>query len=207
MNEQTVEIAKSALHQARPWREGMPWWIVILEGLLALAVGLYILTQPAAGSQVILILAAYLFILSAERALLGFRERIPPEILAERMVRAGIGLTVGAIILLDAWQHFMAAPAPLVILSLGWLLIGVVGIWEWVSAGRKLGLGLGGLISPVASTLFGLVMLGSRLALGSMVLQLLGILATATGVALLIYGFMLSRKAATSSPTSAGEAI
>jgi hypothetical protein len=123
------------------------------------------------------------------------------------MVRAGIGLTVGVIILFDAWQHFMVSPAPLVILSLGWLLIGLVGIWEWVSAGRELGLGLGGLISPVVSALFGLLMLGSRLALGGTLLQLLGIMATVAGIALLIYGLILYWKADTLSVATAGEVI
>jgi hypothetical protein len=178
----------------------MPWWIVILEGLIGLGVGLYILTQPAAGGQIVLILAVYLLVISVERALLGFRERIPPGILAERMLRAGIGLTVGAIIVLDAWQPFMTSPAPLVILSLGWLLIGLIGIWEWITAGKELGLGLGGLISPIVSALFGLLMLGSRMALGGTLLQILGIVATVAGVALLLYGFILYRSSKSATP-------
>lgn len=201
MSEQTSELAKAALHQVRPWRRGMPWWVVVLEGLIALGIGIYILTQPAAGGQIVLIFAIYLLIINGERALLGFRDRIPPEILAERMLRAGIGLTIGLIIVFDAWQHFMTPPAALVILSLGWLLIGLVGLWEWMSTGKELGLGLGGLISPIVSALFGLLMLGSRLALGGPLLQLIGILATVAGVGLLAWGFMIYRShAATTVP-------
>lgn len=197
MSEQTSELAKSALSQVRPWRKGLPWWVVAIEGLIALGVGIYILTQPAAGSQIVMILALYLLIVSAERAILGFRELIPQAIVAERMLRAGIGLTVGLIIVLDSWQSFMTSPAPVVILSLGWLLTGLIAIWEWVAARSILGLGLGALISPILSSLFGLLMLVSRLSLSGFVLQALGILATVAGVALLIYGYFLSRKSST----------
>lgn len=201
MSEQTSEFAKSALSQVRPWRKGLPWWVVVLEGLIALVVGIYILTQPAAGSQIVLILALYLLIVSAERAFLGFRELIPHAIVAERMLRAGIGLTVGLIIVLDSWQPFMTSPAPVVILSLGWLLTGLIAIWEWVAARSILGLGFGALISPIVSSLFGLLMLVSRLSLSGLVLQSLGILATVAGVALLIYGYFLSRKSSAPPPS------
>ena len=205
MSEQTSELAKAALHQARPWRQGMPWWVVVLEGLIALGIGIYILTQPAAGGQIILIFGLYLLIINIERALLGFRDRIPSEILAARMLRAGIGLTIGLIIVFDAWQQFMTSPAPLVLLSLGWLLIGLVGLWEWMSAGKTLGLGLGGLILPVVSTLFGLLMLGSRLTLGGPLLQIIGVLATVAGVGLLGYGYMLSRSQSVTTVAAGGD--
>jgi uncharacterized membrane protein HdeD (DUF308 family) len=196
MNEQTSEMAKAALEQAKPWRQGMAWWVVLIEGLAALGLGIYILTQPNAGDSIVLLLALYLLIISAERALNGFRARIPAAILAERMLRAGVGLTVGLIIVLNAWQTFMVPPAPLVILSLGWLLIGLVGLWEWVTARTQVGLGLAALIFPLIYTLFGLLMLGSRLAMGAVLIQVLGIVATVAGVLLLGYAFFLYRNAA-----------
>lgn len=204
MNEQTSEMAKSALHQVRPWRQGMAWWIVLVEGLLVLGIGIYILTQPAAGGQIVFLLAAFLLIISGERTLNGFRERIPPVILAERMLRAGIGLTVGLIIVFNSWQNFMEPPAPVVILSLGWLLTGTVGIWEWWTAREELGLGWGALIMPVLSAILGVLMLGSRLTLAGAVLQAVAILATVAGVALLGYSFWLYRQAAN---RAAGSAI
>ena len=36
MTDHTTEMAKSALRQVRPWRAGMPWWVILLEGLIAL---------------------------------------------------------------------------------------------------------------------------------------------------------------------------
>ncbi|MCL4857822.1 MAG: hypothetical protein KJZ93_00380 [Caldilineaceae bacterium] len=196
MNEQTSEMAKSMLSQVRPWRQGMAWWVVLIEGLIVLGIGIYVLTQPVAGAQIVVLLAAFLLIISVERAINGFREIIPPAILAERMLRAGIGLTVGLIIVFNNWQNFMNPPAPVVILSLGWLLTGAVGIWEWVTGRQDLGLGLGALIIPAISALFGLLMLGSRLALGGVVLQAIGILAVVAGVALFGYSYWLYRQAA-----------
>jgi len=197
MNDQTTEMAKSALRQVRPWRAGMPPWVVLLEGLIALGIGIYILWAPNAGAHVVLLLGLYLLVVHIERAVLGFRARIPAVILAERMLRAGIGLTVGLIIVFDALIPFMNSPAPLVILSWGWLLIGAIGIWEWVSARGELGLGLGALVFPAVSALFGLLMLGSRLALGPLVLQSLAIVAIVAGIGLLGYAFMLYRNAQT----------
>ena len=195
MNDQTTEMAKSALRQVRPWRAGMAWWIVLVEGLIALGIGIYLLTSANAGKHFVLLLGLYLLVAHVERAIMGFRARIPAAILAERMLRAGIGLTVGLIIVVDAMIPFMNSPAPLVILSLGWLLIGAIGIWEWASARGELGLGLGALVFPIVSALFGLLMLASRLALGPFILQALAIVAIVAGVALLGYAFMLYRNA------------
>ncbi len=171
MTDHTTEMAKSALRQVRPWRAGMPWWVILLEGLIALGIGIYVLMAPNAGNSIVLLLALYLLVAHVERAIIGFRSQIPAAILAERMLRAGIGVTVGLIIVVDALIPFINPPAPLVILSLGWLLIGAIGIWEWVSARAELGLGLGALVFPVVSALFGLLMLASRLALGPLVLN------------------------------------
>jgi len=195
MTDQTTEMAKSALRQVRPWRAGMPWWVILLEGLIALGIGIYVLMAPNAGNSIVLLLALYLLVVHVERAIIGFRSRIPAAILAERMLRAGIGVTVGLIIVVDALIPFINPPAPLVILSLGWLLIGAIGIWEWVSARAELGLGLGALVFPVVSALFGLLMLASRLALGPLVLQSLAIVSIVAGIALLGYAFMLYRNA------------
>jgi uncharacterized membrane protein HdeD (DUF308 family) len=195
MTDHTTEMAKSALRQVRPWRAGMPWWVILLEGLIALGIGIYVLMAPNAGNSIVLLLALYLLVVHVERAIIGFRSRIPAAILAERMLRAGIGVTVGLIIVVDALVPFINPPAPLVILSLGWLLIGAIGIWEWVSARAELGLGLGALVFPVVSALFGLLMLASRLALGPLVLQSLAIVGIVAGIALLGYAFMLYRNA------------
>jgi len=195
MTDHTTEMAKSALRQVRPWRAGMPWWVILLEGLIALGIGIYVLMAPNAGNSIVLLLALYLLVVHVERAIIGFRSRIPAAILAERMLRAGIGMTVGLIIVVDALVPFINPPAPLVILSLGWLLIGAIGIWEWVSARAELGLGLGALVFPVVSALFGLLMLASRLALGPLVLQSLAIVGIVAGIALLGYAFMLYRNA------------
>lgn len=195
MTDHTTEMAKSALRQVRPWRAGMPWWVILLEGLIALGIGIYVLMAPNAGNSIVLLLALYLLVVHVERAIIGFRSRIPAAILAERMLRAGIGVTVGLIIVVDALIPFINPPAPLVILSLGWLLIGAIGIWEWVSARAELGLGLGALVFPVVSALFGLLMLASRLALGPLVLQSLAIVGIVAGIALLGYAFMLYRNA------------
>ncbi len=195
MTDQTTEMAKSALRQVRPWRAGMPWWVILLEGLIALGIGIYVLMAPNAGNSIVLLLALYLLVVHVERAIIGFRSRVPTAILAERMLRAGIGVTVGLIIVIDALVPFINPPAPLVILSLGWLLIGAIGIWEWVSARAELGFGLGALVFPMVSALFGLLMLASRLALGPLVLQSLAVVGIVAGIALLGYAFMLYRNA------------
>lgn len=195
MSEQTSEMAKAALREANPFRKGMAWWIVMLEGLVVLGIGIYVATHPNAGTRIVLLLGAYLLLVSIERTLNGFRDRIPQVVLGERMLRAGIGLTVGLLIVLNAWQGFMTATASLVILSLGWLLIGLIGIWEWVIASRQLGMGMGAIIFPSIYTAFGLLMLGSRLSMGPMLMQILGYVAILGGVGLLGFAFMLYRKA------------
>ncbi len=196
MTEQTSELTKEALRKATPWRAGMAWWVVGIEGLLALGIGLYIMFGSSAGPTIVLLLALFLLILNGERAFNGFRERIPAAVLAERMFVAGIGVTVGLIIVLNAWQPFLEGIAAAAILSLGWLLIGAVGIWEWVVKRQEVGMGYTGLIFPVMSAVFGLIMLGSRLTWGGLVVNTIGIIAVVAGILLLGYAYLLYRKAA-----------
>jgi|JI10StandDraft_1071094.scaffolds.fasta_scaffold506253_2 uncharacterized membrane protein HdeD (DUF308 family) len=198
MTEQTKKMAVDAMNKAAPWRKGVAWWVIMLQGLVALAIGIYLVSMNTAGPLTIQLFAIYLLIVSIERIMDGFRKNTNPAVVAQRMLRAGIGLTVGTIIVADMWKSFMAPPSPTVVLSIGWLLTGIFGLWEWAVGRKQLGWGFGGLIAPLIFTIFGVLMLASGLALGPIVLQWFGILAVTAGIALLVYAFVVYQKSKTS---------
>ena len=48
MTEHYSENAKEFISQQAPWRQGVAWWVVLIQGLLLLGLGLYILFRQGA---------------------------------------------------------------------------------------------------------------------------------------------------------------
>lgn len=193
MTEHYVENAKAFAGQQAPWRRGVAWWMVLIQGLLLLALGLYILfRQSAAGIQAVQLLGIFLLVLSLLAAIRGVRGRVAPRALPYHMLAAGIGLATGTIISLNTWQEFMTPTASLVIISIGFMLYGLAGLLEWFMGGTEqrtwLALGL-----SLVSVLLSLAILWSRLALAGPALWSTGIVATVVGLGLCGYAVLLYR--------------
>ena len=63
------ESIKGIAGKGAPWREGVSWWVVLAEGLVAVALGLYILLRPQHAGQITLqLMGAYLFFVVQGRA-------------------------------------------------------------------------------------------------------------------------------------------
>ena len=193
MTEQYSENAKELLSRQAPWRQGVAWWIVLIQGLLLLALGLYILfRQGAAGIQAVQFLGIFLLVLSILGTIRGVRNRVAPKALPYHMLAAGIGLATGAIISLNIWQEFMTPAASLVIISIGFMLYGLAGLLEWFLGGTEqrswLALGI-----SLVSLILGLAILWSRLALAGTALWVTGLAATVAGLGLTGYAVLLYR--------------
>lgn len=182
--------AKSLAVQNAPWKKGLGWPVLTVEGVVALGIGIYVLAAPDSSRDIIRqLIAAVLFVQALLHTLAGFRNREQP-VSSFHILRGGIGMTVGVIVLLENVSDYLNADASRLILGLGLIAYGAVGIVAiWVERENR-GLRLGGLALGIVNIALGLMFVFSHGGKDSW-LRALGIIAVIAGIVLLAYAFMV----------------
>jgi uncharacterized membrane protein HdeD (DUF308 family) len=124
-----AERALSMAKEHAPWRAGAPWWVTGIQGVLLVAVGIYLLLAP--GSAAGLILQIIALILLIESILHIFAELRLPRSEADPyvMLQAGIGATIGLLVLLRGWLVPTLDPASMRnMLGVGLIAYALVGV-------------------------------------------------------------------------------
>ncbi len=92
------ERARSLALRSVPWREGVGWPVVAVEGVALLAVGLFMVLRPDDAADVTrTLLGAALLIISLQQVVNGFRNP-GHSFVPFQMLRGGIGATVGLLV-------------------------------------------------------------------------------------------------------------
>jgi uncharacterized membrane protein HdeD (DUF308 family) len=188
------EIAVDVARQTAPWKPSQSWWLVGIEGIAALIIGIYVVAMPAAASDIIRILiAAALLVLSLGQIVEGFRFRTAPAA-PWAILRGGLGASGALLTLLASywasWQSAIEPAAARQILALGLLAYGVIGIISLLFTFRSREITIAALITDLLAVALGVVLLMAE-ADDTRGTQLLGVAGIVGGVALLIYAYML----------------
>jgi uncharacterized membrane protein HdeD (DUF308 family) len=190
-----VAMADRAFSTARehaPWREGTPWWVTGLEGVVLVIIGLYLLLAPnAAGGVLIQLIALILLIASALHIVAAFRA---PGAETDRyqLLQAGIGATVGLLLVLQNWLlPTLDADTATNMLGFGLIAYAVVGL-----AGALLARGAGEswlspLINGILLIILAIVLLTSNESNAVSRLGFLGWIALIGGAILLFLAWRL----------------
>lgn len=122
-----------------PWRKGIAWWVVLIQALIALAIGIYALLNPGSAAWVIITGFCAYFILAALRTIWqGLRGRdIGFSVLG--LLAAGGGLTIGTAVLVPVLRYWFRDPSGaaatdemqnvlIYVFGIGMTIIGVLGI-------------------------------------------------------------------------------
>lgn len=126
------ESIKEFAGKGAPWQKDVPWWAVLIEGLVALALGLYIVFQPDTAAKITLqLLGGYLLIVSL---IAGYRGVRGAEGGADTLglIAAGVGIVAGLLALLFPRINVISPAAAALILALGLLLAGGIGMYGLV---------------------------------------------------------------------------
>jgi uncharacterized membrane protein HdeD (DUF308 family) len=184
--------AQSLATQHAPWRKGLGWPILAIEGAVALGIGIYILVATDDARDIIRQLIAVVLLIQAFlHTMAGFRNRELP-VAPFHVLRGGIGMTVGVIVLLENFSDYLNVDAARFILGLGLIAYGAIGIVTiWVEREDR-GLRLGGLAVGIVNIVLGLMFVFSDSAKDSW-LRALGGIALVGGIILLGYAFMVYR--------------
>lgn len=175
-----AERAKSLALRNVPWRAGIGWPVVAVEGAALLAIGLFMALRPAEASDLIrTLIALALLLMALQQIANAFGHPSHPFALFQ-MLRGGVGAAVALVV----------APQPLlpaatfapelarVILGVGLLVVGVVGLAGLLAAGRADGVRLEAVVTSALTIGFGFVLLagdGGRAPLVGWVVAIAGL--------------------------------
>src|SRR5215216_4909393 len=122
------DLTKDVARQASLWKAGQSWWVVGVQGIIALAVGVFMLANPRGASDVIRFLIALVLLLDSLGHIVdGFRNRSLSSSPWETL-RGGIGVTVAVLTLLSAGSDYVEDDGARQLLAIGLLAYGVLGI-------------------------------------------------------------------------------
>jgi uncharacterized membrane protein HdeD (DUF308 family) len=144
-----TERAMSIAREHAPWHEGTAWWVTGIEGVILALLGLYLLLAPvAAGGLILQLIAAVLLIESLLQIVAGLRDT-GRAVTAYTMLQAGVGATVGLLIVLRSWLvPSLDPPAARTILALGLLAYAIIGAAAYFLGGDS---GRGSWFGPVVN--------------------------------------------------------
>jgi len=184
--------------QAAPWRRNVSWWVVLIEGIVALALGLFILIDPGqSGSWLVLVIGAILLFNSTLAIFSALAGRVPLERQPIRLLRGGIGFFVGLLVVLQPFFQYLNSPADVVILAIGLLLIALIGFYGVIHFFRTDGVRWGAVIVNLIYVAFGVLLIyvlrNQEQQVGATVMQVFGSIFTVLGILLVLYGIALYR--------------
>jgi uncharacterized membrane protein HdeD (DUF308 family) len=168
----------------------------MVEGIIALAVGLYVLIQPQqASTWLAQLIGAYFLVNSGFAIYVGFSGSGPPGEQPFRLVAGGIGLVTGLLALAQPLLGTIDTLAAITILGVGLLLAGVLDLAGLIIGGGSLATRLGRVLAGGVHLLLGVLLLYlSYAGTAGNALLLLGIVGIVLGALLMIYGVILYRR-------------
>ena len=115
---------KNSMEQVKPWSKRAPWWMLLIEGILALGLGIYALVVPEQAQGMVLLGIAIVLAVNGLITLFGYlRGRRQGNL---SLIRGSIGLVVGLIVILMPIFSFGSQLTAAWILAIGLILAGVM---------------------------------------------------------------------------------
>lgn len=186
----------SFMHRTNPFRSDTTWPVVLIQGLLALGIGLYaLLAENSARHTIVLLIGLFLLLNGLHLVWQGRRDRGDggDGMARYRLLRAGVGIATGLIVVADRFQDFIGFDASRVVAGIGLIGVGVVTLIGIVGTREELGWRIAALGSAILLAVWGVIVLyqASNDSRGS---EFIGWSAVAIGVAMIaIAGYRRQR--------------
>lgn len=162
-----------------------PWWVVLIEGIAAVIIGILLLTNPGATTVVLVqALGLYWFIVGIIDIVRIF---IDSSNWGWKLFSGIIGILAGLLILNNPLWATLLVPTTLVwVFGFFGIIIGIIGL---IQAFQGAGWGAG--ILGILSVLFGLLLITNALGAALTLPYILGILGIVGGIAAVIMAFRM----------------
>ena len=162
-----------------------PWWLVLIEGIFAVIIGIMLLSNPKATTAVLVqVLGIYWFIAGILSIVSIFVDRTA---WGWKLIVGILGILAGIIILQHPlWSTVLVPTTLVIVLGIQGMIIGIVGV---IRAFQGAGWGTG--LLGVLSFILGLYLLLNPLAAAIALPIVLGIFAIVGGILAVIQAFRL----------------
>ncbi len=176
---------EAVINRAIPWHKNAWWWLILLEGILAVCLGLWILLNAGrARDLVIVLLGAYLAITGVTGLVGDFRRWREKQSAAFPALRHLIMIVVGVV---AVWNPHITWP-----IATGFLLIGIIGLVLSLAL-PDIGEARWGILVVSALSLVAGVAILWALATGTFLIGFLGLGVLAGGCLLIAWAVRMAR--------------
>lgn len=161
----------------------IPWWLVLIEGISLVIIGILFFVQPAMTSVISIQLLGIYWIITGIFAII--RIFVDSTAWGWKLFLGILGIVAGLLVINNPlWSALVVGNTAIILLGLGGILIGIVNV---VQAFRGEGLGVG--LLGAASIILGLILLNNRAILTIALPTTLGFLALLGGIVAIIAAF------------------
>jgi uncharacterized membrane protein HdeD (DUF308 family) len=197
--DRSIAIAK----RGNPFRSDLSWYVILIEGLIAGGIGLYALLAPnSARRTIVLLIGIFLLLNGIGYAYRQLRSGGLAEPMAQfQLLRAGIGIATGLLIVINRISEFMGLNASRVVAGIGLIGIGAVTLIGIIMMRSEIEIRIPGIATAVGLIVWGIVLL-YQANQDSSTSKLLGWFALIIGIALVALA-LLRRQRATATPAVA----
>src|SRR3954453_2505752 len=145
------------LAKSNPLRSDMRWEAVLLQGILAIAIGIYALAAEAsAAKNIVYLIGVFLLLSGISAAAGGIRRSSSADPMAQfRMLRAGIGIGTGAIVVVNRFLDFMGVNSARYVVGIGLLGMGLVSLIGIIALIGKSKPTIGSVVLAILLTVWG----------------------------------------------------
>jgi uncharacterized membrane protein HdeD (DUF308 family) len=196
---EALAMAKGLMDKAAPWKAGVKWPVVLVQGIVLGVAGLVIWLAPGFGATAVLQLLAVLLLITSLLSLLRLIQgRVAPGKVGPVAFRAGVGTTVGLLVVIGsllAERSDTGTVALAIVMGIGLILYGLS---ELLTAFFRREPGtrfpVVAVLVSVATVIVGLLLvLNGRSGITSLTstFTILGILLVIAGLAIIGYSLML----------------
>ena len=166
-------------------KQNIPWWVVLLQGIAAVILGLFLLAKPGMTMIVVVqLIGIYWFVAGIFQIVAIFIDHTQ---WGWKLFSGILGIIAGMIIIKHPlWSPILLTSVLIIVLGIEGLIIGIINLIQAFKGG-----GWGVAILGALSILFGLVLLANVLLATFSVPWVLGVLGIVGGVIAIIYSFRL----------------
>ena len=165
--------------------KAVPWWLVLLEGIFAIIIGVLLLTNTAITTVVLVQVVGIYWFIAGILSIVGIF--IDHTAWGWKLIIGILGIIAGILVIQHPlWSTALVTSTVIIILGIEGLIIGVVNV---VRAFRGVGWGVG--ILGVLSVIFGFILLANTLIAATTLPIVLGIFGIVGGIMAIIMAFRM----------------
>lgn len=162
-----------------------PWWVVLLQGIAMLILGVLLLIQPGMTAVVVVqLVGIYWFVAGIFNIVAIF---IDSTKWGWKLLIGVLGIIAGILVIqYPLWSTIVVDLTVIWFLGIGGIIMGLISLLQAFQGG-----GWGAGLLGIVSIIFGIVLLANRLAAGISLPWVIGIFAIVGGIAAIVQAFRL----------------